>query len=173
MSYSGYQAPAPYGAPASYSQAMQYMSQPASYSQPGVRPTSYPSGRPTYYPPSSGLVPASPEPFASLTDIITASQRLENAIHASTYDSIQSNIQSTLKYLQYAKDYLTTASKQYPNQSSQYLALANQVGLAMKQLQTIASNTPKTNFASYQSSTIYNYQGVLSALYQQTAKLMY
>jgi len=112
-----------------------------------------------------------PEPWASMTDIITASQSLEDAIHACSYKSIQKDLKEAMKYLGYAKVYLTTAASAYPNQSSQFMNLANLVGQTISQLKMVAKGVPKKNFKSYQTGTIYAFQGNMSSLYKQVSAM--
>jgi hypothetical protein len=119
----------------------------------------------------TGPLAARPEPWASMVDIITASQALEVAIHANTYRELQTALSEANKQLGYAKNYLSDAAKAYPVQSQTYLSLANATNQAMIQLDQIAMGVPRNNFSSYQSGTIYAFQGTMSSLYSQISRL--
>lgn len=103
------------------------------------------------------------EPWASLTDVFTASQRLEDAIHAPSYSVFTSAITGVNTYLQYAYDYLTKA----PNPPSSYGKIAQVIGQTQTNLQMLANGAKGLStaaFKAYQLGPVYDFQGQMSAL---------
>jgi hypothetical protein len=119
------------------------------------------------------IIPSAlPEPWASTVDIITASQYVEEAIHACDCKRTERNLSHAYKYLKYAHVYLESASTIYSAQSAVYQNLALQLITAMSELKHIKKHIPKSkHLKQYQQSVIYNYQGVLSSLYKQISAL--
>lgn len=111
-----------------------------------------------------------PEPWASFVDIITASQKLEDAIHAKSYEKIQSYLRKVDKYLKYAQDYFIEGSQIYPDLQEGYENLVNQVTSARGTLENLAKKVPKENFSQYQKTNLYDYQGVLGNLSKQISQ---
>jgi hypothetical protein len=106
-----------------------------------------------------GVPCTEPEPFASLTDVITAAQLVENAIHAADIASATNYLNSAMLWLQHAYDYFGTANCQL---------LQQQTMQAMNTLRGVITNLQSTTqLKTFQANTIYGYMGILSALYNQ------
>lgn len=114
-----------------------------------------------------------PEPFASLTDVLTASQYMEVAIHASTGDAASSAIGNAIGQLQHAETYFNTAYSSGYNPVYGELATYTQ-GL-ISTLQTYAQqvvNLSGSALTQFQSSTLYEFQGRLGYLYYRLEGLI-
>jgi len=113
----------------------------------------------------------SPEPWASLTDVITASQYLENAIHDKTVEETYNDLSNVVTQLEHARAYLLTAYSAYKDPTYNTLAnytagLISQVQGFMTQVQTVR------DLSSFQSNTLYPFQAQLGYLYHQLQQLM-
>jgi len=112
-----------------------------------------------------------PEPWASATDVITASQYLENAIHDKTVEDTYNDLANVVTQLEHARAYLLTAYSTYKDPTYNTLAtytagLISQVQGFMAQVQTV------TDLPSFQSNTLYPFQAQLGYLYYQLERLM-
>ncbi|MEM3958605.1 MAG: hypothetical protein QXO47_10450 [Thermoproteota archaeon] len=125
---------------------------------------------------ASRKVQAQPEPFASLTDTVTAAQYMENAIHASTGSQAASNIGQAITQLQHAAAYLQAASSLQPSGSyvlptqasfSQLLEYTNSLISTLQAYQATVSTLSGSSLTDYQQKVLYQFQGSLSYLYTQ------
>jgi hypothetical protein len=118
-------------------------------------------------------VPDSPEPWASLSDVLTASQYVENAIHDTDQISAKTNLILARRWLCYALKYINSAIQNKLNPQDKYLELAGNLQYAINKLDYLTKNTPSGDgLTSYLSHNIYNYQGDLSYLYRQLSALL-
>lgn len=102
-----------------------------------------------------------PEPFASMIDIITAAQYLEKAIHDSSIPIMLSHLNSVTTNLSYARDYF---------QGINDTAMVNRIQSvinAVEGLKTTANKLKKSQLTTFQKVTLYGFQGVIGALYQE------
>ena len=112
-----------------------------------------------------------PEPWASETDVITASQYLENAIHDPTVQDTYNDLSNVATQLEHARAYLLTAYSAYKDPTYNTLAtytagLITQVREFMTQVQSV------TDLSSFQSNTLYPFQAQLGYLYYRLEELM-
>jgi len=112
-----------------------------------------------------------PEPWASATDVITASQYLENAIHDPTVEDTYNDLSNVATQLEHARAYLLTAYSAYKDPTYNTLAtytagLITQVQEYMAQVQSV------TDLSSFQSNTLYPFQAQLGYLYYRLEELM-
>ena len=105
----------------------------------------------------------SAEPYASMTDILIASQYLEKAIHAQDLVIAHQNINLAIEYLGYASDYLHKA-KLY-NEQAKVLSVIS----CYHKLLTLSNNIPLLTF---QTQYLYNSMADMSKLYQMVVGLM-
>lgn len=101
-----------------------------------------------------------PEPFASLIDVITASQSLEVAIHAKGRGDTLAALNNAQKYLDFAKHYFETAN---------IPTMVARVQNVITELDTLIQKTKQTSsnqFSKFQEQTLYGFMGVLAALYR-------
>ena len=99
-----------------------------------------------------------PHLWASLTDVMTASQLVEDAIHAPTVATTSAFLLEANKNLGYALNYLTSAGT-YPG----LIAKVNNTISLLTQLRSMI--TPSADLATLQKGYIYNFMGCLSDLY--------
>jgi hypothetical protein len=112
-----------------------------------------------------------PEPWASATDVITASQYLENAIHDPTAQDTYNDLSNVATQLEHARAYLLTAYTSYGNPTYDTLAtytagLITQVQEFMTQVQSV------TDLSNFQNNTLYPFQAQLGYLYYRLEELM-
>jgi len=112
-----------------------------------------------------------PEPWASVTDVITASQYLENAIHDPTAQDTYNDLSNVATQLEHARAYLLSAYSAYKDPTYNTLAtytagLITQVQEFMTQVQSV------TDLSSFQSNTLYPFQAQLGYLYYRLEGLM-
>jgi hypothetical protein len=116
----------------------------------------------SYFPPSLPCLP--PEPFASMIDVLTAAQQVENAIHANDKSETEKYLREAKTFLQYAHAYLETY--QSPD--------AETVTKVIDQLNELISKTnniPSAKLGTFQQQELYAFQGVLSSLYSKITSL--
>jgi hypothetical protein len=120
---------------------------------------------------------SSPEPWASITDIISASQFMEYAIHATTATS--------------AADWLTQAQAQMTNTSNYFKSAAAAAGPMSTMMQTFTNLQtqattivndlallkaevikPTTILKTFQTGILYPYMGAFSNIYMKTTPLL-
>lgn len=110
----------------------------------------------------------SPEPWASLTDIISASQYLEAAIHAPTMTLLNQAVHSAVQQLGYAQHYFQTLGNTYLEERT--MAVANELAsLPTKYVGTTVVGA--NHLANLQTKVLYGYQGVISRLYREVYQL--
>ena len=105
------------------------------------------------------------EPWSSSLNVLSASQQLQNAIHAKNYKDIKKYLNSCRYHLKHVHGYLISGSQLYPNEMNNYNNLANTVNNHMSNLKTISNNVPKKNYQKYQNTTLNNFQNGLRELY--------
>lgn len=99
------------------------------------------------------------EPYASLVDIITASQLVENVIHAPDVATATNQLRIAMTWLQHAYNYFVTA--RMPHYQARTQQTINTLNSIINQLQTTS------NLNTFQNNVIYGFMGVLSALYKE------
>ena len=112
-----------------------------------------------------------PKPWDSATDVITASQYLENAIHDPTVQDTYNDLSNVATQLEHARAYLLSAYSEYKDPTYNTLAtytagLITQVQEYMAQVQSV------TDLSSFQSNTLYPFQAQLGYLYYRLEELM-
>lgn len=101
-----------------------------------------------------------PEPFASMIDIITAAQYLEKAIHDPTIPMMMSHLNRVTTNLSYARDYF---------QGIHDMTMVNRIQSvinAVEGFKSTANTLKKSQLTNFQKVTLYGFQGVIGALYQ-------
>ncbi len=101
-----------------------------------------------------------PEPFASLVDVITAAQILENAIHAPNSATTAAYLVNVSQNIKYAHDYVTSA-----NLTELITRTTNIINYINQTLIPQANATNSSTLSTFQKNTLYGFQGVLSRLY--------
>jgi hypothetical protein len=113
----------------------------------------------------------SPEPFASLVDVLAASQYIEKAIHDSSVATTLVHLNKASQNLGYAQKYFETINN---------TTMANNIGNVINGLHTLINKvsaiTPSKssinkNLSKIQSFQLYAFQGVLGKLYIDLKKL--
>lgn len=136
--------------------------QPAAPTRPALAPT-----QPARYDYCSqfNVACVQPEPYASSIDIITASQKIEEAIHASNIKEMQNYMNQAKKYLQYAQNYFKTAG---------LADMVDYAGRVIDTLDTLGAESTvlrRKNLQQFQEQRLYGYMGILSAFYKRTNAL--
>jgi len=112
-----------------------------------------------------------PEPWASATDVITASQYLENAIHDPTVEDTYNDLSNVATQLEHAHAYLVSAYSTYRNPT--YNTLATYTAELISQVQGFMAQVQSApDLSSFQSNTLYPFQAQLGYLYYQLEQLM-
>lgn len=122
------------------------------------------------------FVPNSPEPFASVTDVISASQFIENAVHGKNKNDVVNNLNIAIIWLCHALTYFNAAIQSNINNVEYFKHLAGNIQFAINKLKYLLDNVPddenKIAFSNYLSNNIYSYQGYTSYLYENMIKLL-
>ncbi|MGI0081138.1 MAG: hypothetical protein ACRECH_16125 [Nitrososphaerales archaeon] len=108
-----------------------------------------------------------PEPFASFVDVLQAGKKLEDAIHSATGEEAYNDLVDAEDWLDHAEGYFKTGASLSGAQSYLYQRLQNETATAIQQLDTIALTARRlegSELQSFQSGTIYAFQGVLGKL---------
>lgn len=105
----------------------------------------------------------SPEPFASMTDVLTAAQYVEKAIHAKTVTELQDNMNSAIEFLGYASDYLKLAGL------PQYQAEVDNV---IKCYHGLLSHLNTVSLQTFQTQYLYTSMANMSRLYSLMVLLL-
>ena len=112
-----------------------------------------------------------PEPWASATDVITASQYLENAIHDPTVEDTYNDLANVAEQLEHAHAYLVSAYTSYRNPT--YNTLATYTAGLITQVQGFMTQVQSApDLSGFQSNTLYPFQAQLGYLYYQLEQLM-
>lgn len=106
----------------------------------------------------NGIPCNEPEPYASLVDVTTASQFVENAIHAPDVATATNQLNMAMTWLQHAYNYFVTA--QMPAFQARTQQVMNVLANIINQLQTTS------NLKMFQDNVMYGFMGVLAALYK-------
>ncbi|MHB1953678.1 MAG: hypothetical protein ACYCOU_07980 [Sulfobacillus sp.] len=114
------------------------------------------------------FVPDCPEPYASMSDVLTAGQALEEAIHAKSAQALGESIARAQLYLRYAHNYFSHAYHKYGD--PRYLSLAQEIVDAKNRLSALASSRP-TDRKSFQEGLLYSFMGDLSRVYRDIRSL--
>lgn len=122
------------------------------------------------------FVPYSPEPFASVTDVISASQFIENAVHGKNRNDVIYNLNTAINWLCHALTYFNAAIQSNINNIEDFKHLAGNIQFAINKLKYLSDNVPddknKIDFSNYLLNNIYFYQGYTSYLYKNMLKLL-
>jgi hypothetical protein len=116
----------------------------------------------SYFPPSLPCLP--PEPFASMIDVLTAAQKVEDAIHAEDKSETEKYLKEAKAFLQYAHAYLETY---HSPEAETVTKVINQ----LNELISETSNIPSVKLGTFQQQELYAFQGVLSSLYSGVSSL--
>jgi len=113
--------------------------------------------------------PLQPNPWASLVDIITASQYIEFAIHSTQVSEVQKNINTSKKWLCHALVYLQSAIDSHLQPVTSYRTLQGNIQYALnvitmveKDLSQITSTSELNKFLTTKLYSVQGYMGYLS-----------
>ena len=111
-----------------------------------------------------------PEPWASMTSLVTASQKVNKAISAESFFEIERNLGLALESLQNAIDLMSKGADAYPLRIGYKLALI-QAKSAKVELVLLMKNVPKRRFSRYQQNELLDFQATLGQLYSTISSL--
>lgn len=106
------------------------------------------------------------EPWASWTDTVTASQFLEQAIHAQTGDGAAQALGAAQSQLLHAAAYWTTYQRQ--DLATRWTAVADELGTYAGHVGGLSGSALTT----YQSTVLYAYQGTMAGLAYTAQRMM-